>query len=97
MAQLLKRITNTERKINGNCILPKNGFYALAYVPRNAKVVDCHPITGITTTLSSSHSAMRAAIAIAQILYTSTTLYKIIKGPQVNQYGFTAFGLTASP
>jgi len=91
-------------KIHGLCILPKNGFYALAYVPRNAKVTafqrndDCHrEHVSDMVTLSSSYSALRVVVAIVQVLYTSITVYKATKGPQINQYGFTAFGLTASP
>ena len=97
-----------ERRINGICILPDNGFYALAYILRNAKVmgfqrnnVSHREHVLITITLSSSYSsALRAAVAIILprfFKHTSTTLYKAIKGPQINQYGFATFGLTASP
>jgi hypothetical protein len=100
-ARLWKWLTNMERKIHGTCILPDNGFYALAYVPRNAKVTIFQRHNGcrehVPVTLSSSYSAVRATIAVVQILYASATLYKATKGPQIGQYGFTAFGLTPAP
>jgi hypothetical protein len=100
-ARLWEVLTNTERKIQGTCILPENGFYALAYVPRNAKVMSFQKNDGhredIPVTLSSSYSAVRATIAVVQILYACATLYKATKGPQIEQYGFAAFGLTPSP
>ena len=84
-----------ERKINGTCILPDNGFYALAYVPRNATVEGSKGDPIISSSTLSPVS--RAITATGQIIYTSFTLYKATKGPQISHYGFTAFGLTASP
>jgi hypothetical protein len=49
------------------------------------------------TVLSSSYSFIRATIAIVQVLYAATTLYKATKGPQIAQYGYSAFGLTVTP
>jgi hypothetical protein len=61
-------MTNMERRINGICIL---------YIPRNAKVmgfqrnnVSHREHVPITITLSSSYGALRAAVAIAEVLYT---------------------------
>jgi hypothetical protein len=168
----------TERKIHGTIVLPENGAYTLAFVPRNAVVraynhsyvdtscveegtkstpstgtptisraegIDSHDYemdnlrqargdaaapasqttraraqangnttNGSTTngvnavgkapedfkapsTLSSSYSVVRTTIALIQILYASFTLYKATKGPQIEQYGYAAFGLTVIP
>ena len=88
-----------ERKIQGTCILPENGYYALAYVPRNAKVESLYqtPKDHVPITLSSSYSFLRATVAVIQILFASATLFKATKGPQIEQYGFAAFGLTVVP
>jgi hypothetical protein len=154
-------MVKTERKIHGTIILPRNGFYELAYVPRNAVVkgydhvyknnsceetvvndvkhtyfiskreiddrshasagnnTDGHDVNGangtvdeklpqtesaddvdkesIPTTLSSSYSVVRTVIAMIQILYATFTLFKAVKGPQIKQYGYAAFGLTVVP
>ena len=92
-------LTKMERKIHGSCVLPENGYYALAYVSRNAKVESLHKKPGqdIPTVLSSSYSFVRAAIAVIQVLYASTTLYRATRGPQIDQYGYAAFGLTVVP
>lgn len=151
-------MVKTERKIHGTIILPDNGFYELAYVPRNAVVkgydhvyknnscqeaaeqenllaagddngqtsarnhTDGHILNGVNgtngvleeklpenenaddvneksipTTLSSSYSVVKTVIAIIQILYATFTLYKAIKGPQIKEYGYAAFGLTVVP
>src|ERR1700689_687992 len=75
----MERDDYMERRINGICILPDNGFYALAYIPRNGKVmgfqrnnVSHREHVPITITLSSSYSALRTAVAIVEVLYTCT-------------------------
>jgi hypothetical protein len=60
----------------------------------SSKVTDCEENP---TVLSSSYSFVRATIAIVQILYAATTLYKATNGPQIAQYGYAAFGLTVTP
>lgn len=165
LRKFLRDAFRTERKIHGTCILPKNGPYSLAFIPRNAIVrsIRQNGFTNPTTTrtanlnsqnvnalstssaiingavthattpansaqgapngppliqdpgpqymmsndntgfdknptvLSSSYSFVRAAIALVQIIYASTTLYKATKGPQVAQFGYSAFGLTVTP
>ena len=90
-----------ERKIHGSCILPENGYYALAYVPRNAKVeslkADEAGGRDVLTVLSSSYSFVKATVAVIQVLFASSTLYKATRGPQIEQYGYAAFGLTVVP
>jgi len=97
-----------ERKIHGTCLLPDNGHYALAYVPRYAEVKisprrhnpdnstvevdDEAPVR-----LSSSYSFIKAVVALAQVLYASATLYKATRGPQIAQFGYAAFGLSVAP
>lgn len=99
--QMWKDLTRVERKIHGTCVLPDNGYYALIYVPRNARVESLHKDQlskeDIPTVLSSSYSFVRAAIAVVQVLYASSTLYKATKGPQIDQFGYAAFGLTVIP
>lgn len=77
------------------------GYYALAYVPRHARVEPFHQKLGteeyIPTSLSSSYSFVKGTIAIIQVLYASATVYKATRGPQIDQYGFAAFGLTVIP
>ncbi|TID27482.1 hypothetical protein E6O75_ATG00249 [Venturia nashicola] len=114
---LRESMTRMERKIHGTVVLPGNGhgrnqycnsecppdcgYYALAYVPRDAQVEPFHKGLGtrehIPTSLSASYSFVKATIAIIQVLYASATVYKATRGPQINQYGFTAFGLTVIP
>jgi hypothetical protein len=99
--QTWKDMTRMERKIHGTCILPENGYYALTYVPRNAQVESLHADRlskeEIPTVLSSSYSFVRATIAVVQVLYASSTLYKATRGPQIDQFGYAAFGLTVVP
>jgi hypothetical protein len=77
------------------------GYYSLAYVPRHAKLEPLHQGTTngghIPTSLSSSYSIVKATIAIVQVLYASATVYKATQGPEIDQYGYAAFGLTVIP
>lgn len=98
MRKLVDDTFRMERKIHGTCILPANECYALAFVPRNAEVESiAEDFDKVPTVLSSSYSFIRATIAIVQILYAATTLYKTTKGPQIAQYGYSTFGLTVAP
>jgi hypothetical protein len=77
------------------------GYYSLAYVPRHAQLEPFHKESDtkehIPTSLSSSYSFVKGTIAIIQVLYASATVYKATRGPQIDQYGFAAFGLTVIP
>ena len=90
-------IFSTRRKIHGTCKLPETGdcagYYGLAYVPRNAIV---KPIDGGETTLSSSYSIVKATVALLQTVYASATIWKAT-GSQIDQYGYSAFGLMVAP
>jgi hypothetical protein len=50
----------------------------------------------IRNTVSSSYSLPKGIVAIAQVLYATTTLYRA-RGDQIAQYGYAAFGLTVIP
>ncbi|KAF2397674.1 hypothetical protein EJ06DRAFT_132453 [Trichodelitschia bisporula] len=97
--KMFDELIDLERKVHGTCVLPDNGYYALAYVPRNANVETAFKAPGvhIPTQLSSTYSFIRAVIAVIQVLYASATLLKATRGPQIKQYGFAAFGLTVIP
>lgn len=46
--------------------------------------------------LSRSQSGMKMAISIAQLIYSSITIYRT-RGDQINHYGYAAFGLSVFP
>jgi hypothetical protein len=46
--------------------------------------------------ISHNYSTVRVLVALGQILFAITTLYRA-RGNQIEVYGFTAFGLTVAP
>ena len=81
--------------------------YQFAFVPRNTEVLSLveptlipsgHALESAVSTpkLSSSFNVVKGVAALAQLLYTSITLYHT-NGGQLKQFGFAAPGLTVLP
>lgn len=88
---------SSSRKIHGICILPWE--YDLAFVPRNAKVIDYARLEQHArkeTRLSNSYGFVKASVALLQTIYAAFTLVQST-GPQIESFGYAAFGLTVSP
>lgn len=99
----------TSRKIHGRISLLK-GWY-LAPVNSNTKFDNDEPgSSGILEFLkapfrrpdprrirpANSYSAVKSIIAIIQVCFSITTLYRS-RGTQIDQFGYAAFGLTVAP
>jgi hypothetical protein len=54
------------------------------------------PINRRTTAISGSYSLVKIIIAILQALFATSTLYSSA-GPQIDRFGYAAFGLTVAP
>ncbi|KAF2466959.1 uncharacterized protein BDR25DRAFT_71735 [Lindgomyces ingoldianus] len=109
-SQHSQSITKRQCQVHGAYELPKG--YTLGYVPSDAEVLpyikreennelqqptrnsDIRIANSVH--ISSSYSFTKAAIAIVQTVYASTTLYRA-RGDQVRIYGYAAFGLTVVP
>ena len=81
-------------KFHGRVVLPDG--YGLAIVGPKSKFVDNDigdPAAAIA--LSYNLNAITILIAIGQLAFSVTTLYRT-KGDQINRYGYAAFGLTVT-
>jgi hypothetical protein len=54
------------------------------------------PINQRTTAISGSYSLVKIIIAVLQALFATSTLYSSA-GPQIDRFGYAAFGLTVAP
>lgn len=98
-------------KLQGFCDLAPG--YALCYIPADMKVYPRHTagVTGwasdaidktprseksLETHIASAHNVPRVIFSIGQTVSGGYALYKA-RGPQIEQYGFAAFGLTVIP
>ncbi|KAJ7907871.1 hypothetical protein B0H13DRAFT_1618046 [Mycena leptocephala] len=80
------------RNINGKPSLPKG--YALAFVPRTAKVA---PLEGDHACVPDpQYDIIKGLVSLARAFYVFYTLYQA-RGDQVSRYGYAAFGLTVLP
>ncbi|MCJ1427915.1 hypothetical protein MMC29_005821, partial [Sticta canariensis] len=83
----------TSKKIHGRVCLPKG--YALAIVHKTAEFMqDDDPSSPLL--LSSNFNAVSVLIALGQLAFAITTLYRS-RGDQIARYGYAAFGLTVTP
>ena len=71
-------------------------WYAFAFVPQNAIVLELTESTLAPTQSSYSYSFCKGAAALLQAVYAFLTLYNSC-GNQINWYGYAAFGLTVVP
>lgn len=98
-------------KIQGYCQLASG--YALSYVPPDMKIYPRHitRVTdsasdtpgstsrlgkSVETRIASAHNAPQVIFSIGQTISGGYALYKA-RGPQIEQYGAAAFGLTVIP
>ena len=98
-------------KVQGYCELAPG--YALSYIPPDVKVYPkhnsqtiesaSHPLYGTSglrnsaeTRIASAHNVPRVLFSIGQTISGGYALYKA-RGPQIERYGFAAFGLTVVP
>ena len=102
-----RRIAKRGCRVHGVHVLPRG--YELAYVPSDAVVTVVTSTTGVDGVdpgnslkidkkldISYSYTFTKSAIAVAQLIYASVTLYRA-RGDQIDQYGYAAFGLTVTP
>lgn len=75
--------------VHGRFDLPRG--YCLATVPSNATFRD--DTKQFPTKLCSDYSFIKILVAIGQLLFAVSTLYRA-RGDQINQFGYAAFGLT---
>ena len=68
--------------------------YYLVILPRDAKFEPLPP--GKKMKLCSNYNVVKILIALAQVVYAITTLYRA-KGDQITRFGYAAFGLTVIP
>ena len=104
-------ISQEDLKIQGYCELAPG--YALSYIPPDMKiypkyftqVTDPAPHTLVNTfkrgdpddtRVASAHNVPRVIFSIGQTVSGGYALYKA-RGPQIERYGFAAFGLTVIP
>lgn len=105
-------IVNQENlKIQGYCELAPG--YALSYIPADMKIYPKYitqvtdsashtPIStsrlgsSVETRIASAHNVPRVIFSIGQTVSGGYALYKA-RGPQIERYGFAAFGLTVIP
>lgn len=105
-------IVNHEHvKLQGFCDLARG--YALCYIPADMKVYPRHtasvkgwgshavcstpgPEKSLETRIASAHNVPRVIFSIGQTVSGGYALYKA-RGPQIEQYGYAAFGLTVIP
>ncbi|KDQ51465.1 hypothetical protein JAAARDRAFT_211082 [Jaapia argillacea MUCL 33604] len=83
-------------KIHGKPMLPRG--YDLAY-PNRLYLSEVFPYNSKSNEnirLCQSHSWLKMVISIAQLVYSSVTLYET-RGDQLNRYGYAAFGLSVFP
>lgn len=98
-------------KIQGYCELAPG--YALSYIPPDMKIYPRHitQVThsasyppgntsrlrnSVETRIASAHNVPRVIFSIGQTISGGYALYKA-RGPQIERYGFAAFGLTVIP
>jgi hypothetical protein len=77
-------------KVHGTIVLPPG--FGLIFVPRRATFKDD---SRQLKTLSSNYNALSILIAIGQLAFAITTLYRS-RGDQIARYGYAAFGLTVT-
>ena len=81
-----------EPAIHGFFDMPED--YYLVVLPRDAKF---EPLpAGKKIKLCSNYNVVKVLIALAQVVYAITTLYRT-KGDQITRFGYAAFGLTVIP
>ena len=104
-------VSQENLKIQGYCELAPG--YALSYVPADMKVYPKYitkvtnstsrkPLgtsklgNSVETRIASQHNVPRVIFSICQTISGGYALYKA-RGPQIERYGFAAFGLTVTP
>ncbi|KAJ6509715.1 hypothetical protein DFH09DRAFT_999758, partial [Mycena vulgaris] len=81
------------RKIHGNQCLPAG--YALAFVPRVAKVLPLNDVNSHTVS-PPRVGLLKGLVSLGQAIYAFVTFFAALK-TQVRPYGYAAFGLTVLP
>ena len=100
-------VDHSNVKIHGVCQLPPG--YALSYIPEDVKVyshvnqqrnLSILRLLGMNHSheikLASTHDIPRILFSIIQTISGGYALYKA-RGPQIERYGYAAFGLTVLP
>ncbi|KAF2671730.1 hypothetical protein BT63DRAFT_476594 [Microthyrium microscopicum] len=82
-------------QVHGRIYVPRG--YGLALVPKNSKFIEDTSKKGTNpqTVLSVEYNAIKILVAIGQLCFAITTLYRA-RGNQVDVYGYAAFGLTVT-
>ncbi|KAJ6595196.1 hypothetical protein DFH09DRAFT_1413242 [Mycena vulgaris] len=86
-------ITTGTRKIHGNQCLPVG--YALAFVPRVAKVLPLDDVNSHTVP-PPRFGLLKGLVSLGQAIYAFATFSAALQ-TQVRVYGYAAFGLTVLP
>ncbi|KDQ51972.1 hypothetical protein JAAARDRAFT_184571 [Jaapia argillacea MUCL 33604] len=90
-----ERVAIEHVQIHGRMVLPKG--YHLAYpASRVAEMFPFNSPVNKRALLSRSQSWLKMAVSIAQLCYSSATVYQT-RGSQLDQYGYAAFGLSVFP
>lgn len=104
-------VSQENLKIQGYCELAPG--YALSYIPPDMKIYPRYstqvtdsasrtpgntskPGNPVETRIASAHNVPRVIFSIGQTISGGYALYKA-RGPQIERYGFAAFGLTVIP
>ena len=82
------------RAVHGAFEIPDN--YFLVILPANAEFETLPPYSDAKVKLCSNYNVLKIIVALAQALYSITTLYNT-RGDQIERFGYAAFGLTATP
>ncbi|KDQ51954.1 hypothetical protein JAAARDRAFT_40575 [Jaapia argillacea MUCL 33604] len=93
----LTKIATERVQIHGGVLLPKG--YHLAFPDVNGIIPEIFPFDSRlnkTAPLARSQSWLKMAISIAQLGYSSATVYQT-RGGQLDQYGYAAFGFSVFP
>ncbi|KAI9807217.1 MAG: hypothetical protein M1825_005935 [Sarcosagium campestre] len=84
-------LNRNDTEVHGECELPDG--YALCYVPHD---MDVRPRGKGKSRISSEFNALKVLWSLSQTIIGCYTLYQA-RGPQLNKYGFAAYGLTVIP